>query len=52
MTDRKHKYSDSEESGTFKINILDIYEVEFVYGKKMSKKKAHYAVKWLGWPLS
>lgn len=31
---------------------LDIYEVEFVYGKKMFKKKTLYAVKWLGWTKS
>lgn len=32
--------------------FLDIYEVEFVYGKKMFKKKTLYAVKWLGWTKS
>lgn len=31
--------------------FLDIYDVEFVYGKKMFKKKIFYAVKWLGWTI-
>lgn len=31
---------------------LDIYDVEFVYGKKIFKKKTFYAVKWLGWEIS
>ncbi|CAK65675.1 unnamed protein product (macronuclear) [Paramecium tetraurelia] len=29
----------------------NIYDVEFVYGKKMFKKRTYYAVKWLGWTI-
>ncbi|CAD8094500.1 unnamed protein product [Paramecium primaurelia] len=44
MSDCNGKEFDSDDS--------NIYEVEFVYGKKMFKKKTLYAVKWLGWTIS
>ncbi|CAD8102252.1 unnamed protein product [Paramecium sonneborni] len=33
-------------------NNQAIYEVQFIYGKKLFKNNYHYAVKWSGWPIS
>ncbi|CAD8112611.1 unnamed protein product [Paramecium primaurelia] len=43
MSDCHEKEFNSDDS--------NIYDVEFVYGKKMFKKKIFYAVKWLGWTI-